>query len=391
MNTTLSTWILGGAVLASAGALAQATPSQSQNTGRVLIRVAPASADEPELGLHVGGFFEPGEEFSADHWLYKLTDGDLAQRELNFEAMVRLARRSDEARAWLEERIADTADPELAWTARLALREAGAKQRFFMRSHPGHQGSQRNSPQPSSLRNLLQGGGIDLHFGLGQEGLFQGSQPQGTRSVLERHGVTLESNPDGVKMTVTQTIDGEEQSTLYEAESLEALYQAHPELRDKAGAGHLFQLRFGDASFELNGSGLEQLFSDDGFGLFGRLAPTTPTARGARGATPPPSVPTDILGVYVGEPSAELAEQLGLEPGRGLVVHRTEPGTIAGLLGISHGDVLLSINGVEMDGNSRISEILAARSADGELTLVWLDPRGEQQRRTWVPAPVAAD
>jgi hypothetical protein len=382
MNSTLSMWIVGGTILASASVLAVASPTGTQEVDAVLKRLSPVGGDEVRLGLRVDGDSALDQDFAADHWLYKLTDADLEQRERNFDEIVGIVRRNPQARAWLEQRAADPADPELAWTARLALREAGARQRFLQRANPQLKGLR--VPQvhdlQDRLRRLLDGTGIDFPMGFGPTsvvplpGSFQG------RSQSER--VQMESGPDGVKVTVTETVDGETSSTTYEAESLEGLLEAHPELRDKVSDGHAFRLHFGDVDRTLDSSfGIERLLGESPFGLFEHRPP------GGLPADPDQAIPTDVLGVYVGDLGAARAASMGLESGQGLVVQRTEPGTIAGVLGIGGGDVLLSINGVKMDARGRISDVLAERPPDGELTVVWLDSHGEKHRRTWVPAP----
>jgi hypothetical protein len=378
MNRTVSTWIVGGTVLASAAALAGAAPLASprgpwmQEDAGGLVRLDPVPQGEAPHGLRLdGGQDDP---FAADQWTSKLTDADLDRREEHFDELVGIARRSAAARRWLEERAADTSDPGLAWTARLVLREAGAKARFLERMHPGLRGLRTPGMNhlQQGLRNLLGGDPFGFSPMLPPPG-----PPQSGRISTRSQGVQIQTGPDGVKVTITETVDGEESSKTYEADDLDALLEAHPELRGKLhGTERKFELRFDDSLF-----GPKGFYGTNPLELFEHRAPRIPAP--GRGE----SVPTDVLGVYIEPLTDAEAELRGLDPGNGLLVHGREPGTIAHVLGIGAGDVLLSINGVPMDGRERVSEVLDARPPDGELAVVWLDSDGIEQRRTWAPAP----
>ena len=63
------------------------------------------------------------EDFDRAAWKAALTEPDLDRREERFEHLVRRFADVDAARAALKDWSEDLSEPELAWTARLALRE----------------------------------------------------------------------------------------------------------------------------------------------------------------------------------------------------------------------------------------------------------------------------
>ena len=108
----------------------------------------------------------PGQEeaFDAEHWLILLEERDLDLREESFDRLLRVARGSSEARKFLEE-LAESEERELAWTARMALRELK---------------NTRKSPAFAFLGDPKSGGqqlrlhGLDLGDPLGLELFFEG-------------------------------------------------------------------------------------------------------------------------------------------------------------------------------------------------------------------------
>jgi S1-C subfamily serine protease len=83
---------------------------------------------------------------------------------------------------------------------------------------------------------------------------------------------------------------------------------------------------------------------------------------------------------------AERARELGLAEGEGLYVHSSHPGTIAHLLGIGAGDVLLALDGQALASAADITVRMRARGAASELNAVWIDAQGEKHDRTWHPS-----
>ena len=88
---------------------------------------------------------------------------------------------------------------------------------------------------------------------------------------------------------------------------------------------------------------------------------------------------TDLLGVRVAPIAAPDGTPAGLR------VYGTELGTIAQLLRVRPGSVLVSLNGMELLEVEDISRALAARPAGGEIRLRWIEPNGVQTERVWRP------
>lgn len=324
--------------------------------------------------------------FDGDAWAHELGVEDLDAREGHFERFLRQARGNREAIEWLRRTERDSSDRELAWTCRLLLREL--HQNPFAGVLPGW--SQHQLPQ----------GIFDPQIGEMQEHLdtlfedqgfwFHATPGQGTRLRLHNlqggpgasgsasgQSMRLEVGPDGAKLIITEEVDGETDTREYEGESLEAILEANPELKDSVGV--LDSMRFrhdsqtGASPWTFYGPGDDrgQRF------LFRRSQPGQAQGSG--------SVRTDVLGVYPGELDDQVALRLGIDPGSGLYVHQTEPGTIAHLLGLSAGAVLLEINGIAIQSRDDLSHVLSIRPADGELNVVWVDAWGHRRSKTWRP------
>jgi S1-C subfamily serine protease len=122
------------------------------------------------------------------------------------------------------------------------------------------------------------------------------------------------------------------------------------------------------------GSPAGQTFDFDS--LFGNL--------GVRpGLTPLPvggadKIRTDVFGVRA-RPATEA------EGGQGLYVHSTEPATIANLLGIARGDVLLEVNGRALSTLEDVTTALGQRGPDGRVEAVWRDGAGRRRTGSWRP------
>ncbi len=376
-------WIAFGAFPLAALSVWAATPVDAQDArvqvqadGRTgLVRVAPLA---PPAAPPTGAQQDPVEEFSPDLWLYRLSDPDLDRREEFFDEILRKARREPAAKQWLEERARDTVDPELSWTARMALRELRQRGGGLIFRSPGSgpqsifQMNPRFGQLQQRLERLMDGTGLHVMPG----GMSGGDW------TTESQGVSVQQDENGVRVTVTEQVDGEEKRTVYEGATMEELLEAHPELEDRIGGRNpVFQFRSGPNGSWGDVDGiqleLESLFGRDPFDR-DSPAPVDDSASAP--------IRTDILGVYLGRPDSGRLRELGLAEGTGLAVLGAEPGTIAHVLGLSRGDLLVRLNGVELRSRDQVSEILAARSAEGEVKVVWYDHFGDRRRQTWKPA-----
>ncbi len=330
--------------------------------------------------------------FDGSLWHERLTTSDLARREVWFERIVDQARVDPGAEAWLRERAADAAEPELAWTTRLALREA---QRSL-----GHQRLDPFGMGRFGLgRDPFSGLGLDDPFGaLGLGGgaldaeqlqkriedmlrrVQQGLLQPGAGGTSQQRSFQLEQDASGgARLRVSETVDGVEQTREYTGDSLEAILDQNPGLRDELGLG-------GGGSL---GPGLRLQLGDDLFGFGGGLPGALPDAGAPQQPEPVPSVgqPQDrrYLGVFVTEVSDEVRERLSLGEGTGAMVQRTLPGSYAHLMGIAPGDVLVELNGEEVRGLETIGAVMAAREPNDPIDVVLYDAWDQVRERTWRP------
>jgi hypothetical protein len=224
---------------------------------------APQALDEP---VRRGVAPEPAPLDLAE--LFREPDLDL--RERHFESILARAAHDAAVRSELEELAAGT-DPELAWTARLALREVRATPRSMVRG-PARDRALDPFWQFESIfgANPFDDPFFTNPFGGFGRSPFAPQQPDGTdpgadpfermRSGLRRleelvgppqndwlapgtaptprSGVhfqgrseSLSVTPDGVRLDVEEDGPNGKTSRTYEARTLEELYSSHPELR----------------------------------------------------------------------------------------------------------------------------------------------------------------
>jgi hypothetical protein len=328
-----------------------------------------------------------------DAWIEQLTDSDLAARERTFDRLVAAARRDASLRRALHDWSVDTNSGELAWTARLALRELDAARNGIlgMRAFewPGLD-LQGFNPQGFDLSQ------IDPATPFNPDEFFQQfapswpvpNDPNNRAGAPGNSGSSIESfslsmGPDGVKCTVKRNIDGKEDTQEYSAESIDKLLEAHPELRDKLHGGD----DLGDWSFGGPGhSG--QLLRVDPFGSFGiHKAPGATPEQPESGAPDIQLLRTDILGVAVQPLSEAETVQFDLDAGVGLRIERVEPNTIARSMGLQRGHVLVEMNGRQLKSRDDITEELKKRGADGQVQCIVIDRWGQRRTHTWKPDP----
>ena len=328
-------WFFWSFVSLAAVAFAQSAPQSAP--ARKLARVAPEQRKEvPPPSL--------------DDWKKQLSDADLGRREAAFSELVERARGDEALRAALEQCSKSDAG-ELAWTARLALRELRNAPRAdpFGRAE-GYDDLRRRFEE---LEHDF--GGMDSMFEDLRSHLVPVPQVPGANRQLQVY--SLKVGPDGVSLETTEEVDGNTQKKTYKAKDMEELLQQNPELRGTFGGGARFDFGLGGAP---------------------RMWPAIPRT----GKQPP----TNVLGIYSEKLSPEQARDLGLEPEQGLRVDRIEPGTIAQVLGIRRGDTLVELNGKPIYGAEDVRKVLQARQPEEDLA-VTLIGEGTTERRTlrWSP------
>jgi PDZ domain-containing protein len=218
-------------------------------------------------------------------------------------------------------------------------------------------------------------------------------------------GLTMESGPDGVRVQIREPNEqGEIETKVYEAESMEAFRKEHPDLAERYGIGGDFGGGLG-FDFRMDRDDLplprdfpemrrsleelrEQLEGMTG-GLSGSSSPLFPSRpRAPRRAAPSPR---ERLGVLVAPIDPERAEELSLESGEGLLVEEVQPKTLAARLGLMRGDVLLTINGKNIEGAATIAETLRELESRDPVTIVVERPgRGRLTLEATKTAPAKA-
>jgi hypothetical protein len=375
----------------AAAAQSSAAPAQSERhhgaAAQSGLRRVPAAPDEKSNGALAAPV--PGADFDASAWSERLSDAQLEQRERAFDELLQLARREPAARAWLEERSRESG--ELAWTCRMALRALPPAHAPFGMSDPDAMADIRARIEQLQQRLEQLGAPGSVHaprafrFAFPPQALAPSAPAPSAKST--RESFTLEQGSGGCVLKITRGAGDDERVEEYRAESLEALLQAHPELREVMGnidasaqVLELPQLFFGGPGF----SGTRAWGSlPPGFGS--ALAPSGPLGWSWPDGPSAGEMRTDLLGVWIDPLGAERRAQLELPEGRGLLVARVEPFTLASVLGIAAGDVLVELNGRAIASRDDVSAALAEREPQAELRATWFDSMNQKRTRSWRP------
>jgi len=322
-------------------------------------------------------------DFDRGRWNERLTDADLDRRQESFQKLLMRARIDPVARAYIEEQAQAPEGGELAWTARLALRELGRARFPLQGPGAGPFGRGRAfaiepfSSEPfqeiqGMLNEMLrQDGGLSALMHRGHPG--QTTPPPG----VSGRSVRVEQGPAGTHIEVLETVGGDTHPRIYEGPDLGTILHENPELARELD-GLQLQLSPGsrmDLRFDLPGDQ--------------RGETRTPTGRGGLLLEPQglsrPRV-TDRLGVIVQPLDSARAQELGLER-QGLLVEQAYPETYAALLGVRAGSILLELQGVPLRAPEDIEHVMAGRGPDDALRLVWLDELGQRRDKIWTPPP----
>ena len=337
-------------------------------------------------------------EFNEGAWRARLTARDLDERERAYDDVLRRARFDPLARAFLERLAADPASGGLGWTARLALRELGAMpfsivgldtdpfafdtnvERILgdlLDDAPelGFRGADRPRMRVQMLAPPAGPGGI------------------GSAGASTRKGVTIRQGPAGARIVVTHTKNGEEKERAYDGETLEAILEANPKL---AAELHLsfegqpmgFEIRF---EVPQESGAWRRLLAPFAYGdraphgedPFGWFHATERSLTEMFSPTRRSEVRTDVLGVRVVKPTPREARDAGIE--HGLVVVHVGPGTLADVMGVRAGNILLELFGLPLTHPEEITDRMRARQRHEAIPLRWIDDLGQRQSATWTP------
>lgn len=314
-------------------------------------------------------------------WQKRLSVTDLDARERALDEVIELARSNDHARLMLEEWSLDQLDVELAWTARMALRDLKRAGTRPERSVPPAVQSPFQDLSREIEEMMLQlhdpmfaPRGVDLDrlfggFGRGIDRDWSSIFAPGMQGgVDESKRFSLQVAPDGVRCELFECIDGQEVKREYEADSYEELLELYPELQEhlEAGDGSGFPtIRFGTpGSGFLRGTPLEELQ---------RQSPALQPNR------------TDRLGIEASTPDANRVAELGLAEGQGMLVERILTNSIASAVGIRRGDLVIEMNGQAIFDGADIRRVLAERPEKEELKVVVINRRDQRRELVWKP------
>jgi len=347
-------------LLVSIAASAALAPTPNSAAAQGLMRLTPRAQHGAGAARTLAPVFDESE------WRERLTSPDLDARMFSYNQLCGLAERDDAVRRQIETWSQDANSPELAWTARLLLREIDFGGRAPTLSG---RGLWRIDPFGDDPFGALQQR-LDSWMAPGPRGMFPGfgASPNGA-STSRSHSVEI--SPDGVKVRVTENVDGKETTKEYTAKSLDELLEAHPELGDQIGAGGELD---GGSSL---GDGLQFFFGGRPF--------QAPNPSGE--PSPAPSdVRTDILGVALESLTADERSSLGLESDVGLRIVRVESGTIAERLGLQRGQVLVELNGAAIRSRDDVTAQIRKRATDAEVRAAVVDRWGQRHEASWRPS-----
>ncbi len=390
--------------LAALAGLVCATPSTpAQDSDRAssapaaraggLVRVSadePASSDDPT---------SQKVKFERDEWKRKLGAADLDARERDLDALVQLAREDRDARRALEEWSRDRDAGELAWTARMALREldrggaAPSPRRSLARSQPGD----RFGRGFENLQRRMEE--MQRNFG-GMDSMFENLQRE-MRELLDRQGAagspgtplapgassraesfSMKSGPDGVEVEVLEDENGTQQKKTYKADTLDELLEAHPELRERISIGH-GATPFGAQGARPNAPWWRSNDPQDDEPFNGSARPLRPSSPGL--LTPPAQPSGERLGIYCGPVGADELKKLGSDRNGGLRVQSVVQGSLAELLGLRRGDVLVELDGKKIESTDDVAAVLHDRKRGAELEAEVLDAHGKSRTLRFKP------
>jgi len=252
----------------------------------------------------------------------------------------------------------DSNRPDVAWTARLALREARA-----VKSRSRRSGRIQN--------HLFAGLGIHVK-GSPQSGAPGTPGDESSVDHTGHHGprtLRLKTGPGGVRVERRDNVDGSQRTIVFEAASLEQLLEQHPGLARDLGAVRLVP--------DPNSDELGQ--------VFGALGGQVQFSFDALWSGDAGLLRTDILGIQMREEPSGASGPADGEKCVGILVERIVPESIASVIALRRGDRLLELNNVQMGCGEDVSRVIKDRAAEVPL-VVKVERDGVVHTFTWKPS-----
>ncbi len=409
---------LGALLSLGAAALGQEPGSREEDSAtggiRCEVHCVKARQGEQVLSLVVT------DGFDAKHWSERLSDSDIDAREIAYGELLSLAGGNRAACLALESWAVDPTAPELAWTARLALRELKREAALhcdnprwvLLRGIGGSEAAQESvSPldaprvdappaldpivETESLRNIdvvaeapFDAPGVRSLYA---PRIFAFPQRPHISRIQTLREFRLEVLLEGVALRIEDHTGQRRRSFEYAAETLDVLLTEHPELRHQVPFLVHLALEPPAPGTRLTwGTGKATLFRSES----GTLPPgVIPPGRSGDPWSLAPhgrkvEIPTDILGVKCTPVSSEEEIENYLGPGVGLRIEYREHGTIASELGLERGDILVELCGEPLCGVEEISRIMSERRGD-EVEVKIIDRTGRERTLIWAPRATA--
>ena len=332
----------------------------------LLLLLGPRAQDAPAPAAPPA---PPAQESAA--WTAGLVLDDLDAREAFLDGLLDDARRSPERlgllRGWLGETAAG--DGELAWTARLALREldrpasADPLTRLLVGEELLLPDGRVLSIAMSEREVTGEGPGVGLDAWVA--GVTGGASrfPVASHELLGDCTLELRLGPDWASLRLLEP-------------PVPTLLAPDTGAGADGGTLQAWTTRVS----EYHGRSLAELVAKNP-DLVGLLPFEVPGVAAA-----PPGPRSDVLGVFARPLAEGRCVELGLSAGCGLEVVRVHPGTVAEVLGIAPGSIVVEVCGIEVRGPDGIQVAMGGSGAhhpDEALCVVWLDAFGKAHRRTW--------
>jgi hypothetical protein len=274
--------------------------------------------------------------FQASEWRERLSQRDLNAREQSYAELLELARKdariADEVRAW------SRGQDELAWSARLLLRELdrrGARGAFrTFRTDGWGDMQERMHERMQDLQQRMERLREEVERDFGRAFEREGPMTRQQRQVETRQ------DPNGARVEVrTRTGNGPEEVKVYEGRTLDEIYQAHPELE------------------------AENALKD-------QLAPPSRMPMVPDRRVLQPMQQRSVLGVMCQPKDG------------GLQIEEVVDGSIAAQVGLRAGDVLLELNGTPVPSREEVARVLQDRRPGEDLVIVIQDANGKRRTLT---------